>query len=1686
MSDMNVYDSVSEPEVYVRTSPSSPVSSVSTNACGKTEEVPLETLFSEAQSYAQLFERHTLIQQEYLVQKEKLEKEKQKLYLKIQNGYEMPEICEWFESVSDSDIPDIEDLDKYLFDRDQRPRQFDPELTLQEDASYEIQSWRNAYEDDISSYDSNPGYGWWSGIPDSSARLHLFGEAPSDDMGDEQMPLWRVFRQTYMQVRDRSEGTFTNVYTWILKKLGFTMPSVLEGIRLVESLLLFVEDVKTNPTSKTHMSLAIWRLLKMSGVSSVDVIIKAGDYLVQQIYSLLYSDFCIQSDTADYFVWLKDFIDGKEMIENSVFMKKTQSLFARLVAMGLFPQWEVDLQEHFPEISKFVSELERRPLKGGVDFIFSLCDYVVFVGTKGMEACHSGVWNTFFGEKSGIIAWIERVEKLRIQSNFFSDPQVLVLAGYVTDTIDITVINSECSSLLEQGQVYLQNKRNLHKREFESIMRCMNDLGNIRVMLTSTKFTMRSRPMPFGLILHGRSSVMKTYLTRLFYQLFARAANSIEWENKPKMNLVADDEHFYSRNPNDEYWSKFKSNMWCINFDDVGGIKPAIAQGVPTDIASFLRVQNNTPYVTEQAAVEDKGKIPVQNLLTIGSTNVFHLDVPMYMNDSFANLRRFHMYVDVEIKSEYSDATGQCVDTSKIPTDSNLLNLWNFTVRKAVPNYKNELTQRVNVPAKFEVVAEFDDINDMMAFYCQSVISHLKQQERALSSSDKLAELNICDTCFRNLCTCTQVQSDYDTVQCLWSIWMIILIACVRILGTSIFYLLRILPSWIPVPRPHYATEIVVLKFMYWRWRLHRWWRDFKFNIKWGKIIAILAMIVATSCVVMRIRRRNKKTYKPQGETGSKPLPEGDIDEKENPWVKEELELSSLDLTPHINSWNGRSIESFVNTIQNNVLYVHFIDKFGDVRRGRMLGIGGQLYATNNHYFILNQIAAVKVIRSNQEDGVSSSRVERIESEQLFVMKERDLAFVYLPNQPPMKNISKYFIDSLNLRFFGGATVVRAEDRLIDIRDICGGHLEKNVKVHDPSMPAMSGTFDLYFGRANKEFSAGECGSPLIMEIAHSGFCIAGLHMVTRITGSTKHVGSVPIIRSWVEEAIKHFGHLSEPGPVLLNSATAPNVKLGKLHFKSPLHWIQQGDCEIYGSIPERAKPKSKVVETAIGDELIRRTRDETFPIHRLVGPPVMGFDWRPKRIALMDCVNTNCSINYNILRKCVEAYWFDIQTELPTKEWDLIQEYDMFTAINGAAGVKYVDKMNRKTSAGFPWCTSKKKFLVPMEPMHGLQEPVDITDEIKERVAQMDSQLRAGVRAMPVFNSQLKDEPVSFSKIEKGKTRVFSSAPMDFTILVRKYLLSCVRVIQRNIYVFEAAPGVNAHSLEWEEIYKYLTTWGTDRIIAGDYSAFDKTMPPIMITMAFEILARMCEKGGFSAEALTAVRTLGQDISFPLTNFFGDIVQFHGSNPSGHPLTVIVNSIANSLYMRYAYYILNPAKECTSFRSNVRLLTYGDDNICGVAPECDFFTHTGVQAALSEIDIKYTMADKEAQSVPYININDASFLKRRFCYSASVGAVVARLEHDSISKMLTTCVKSKGLTLEQHSMEVMRAALTEYFFYPPELFERRRELFRSIFHAHRMQDMVEFERVMPTWNDLFRRFWGPLPVDEIDGRANE
>jgi len=172
---------------------------------------------------------------------------------------------------------------------------------------------------------------------------------------------------------------------------------------------------------------------------------------------------------------------------------------------------------------------------------------------------------------------------------------------------------------------------------------------------------------------------------------------------------------------------------------------------------------------------------------------------------------------------------------------------------------------------------------------------------------------------------------------------------------------------------------------------------------------------------------------------------------------------------------------------------------------------------------------------------------------------------------------------------------------------------------------------------------------------------------------------------------------------------------------------------------------------------------------------------------------------------------------------------------------------------------------------------------------------------------------------------------------------------------------------------------------------------------------------------------------------------------------------------MRYVFYEKFLLEKGT-FIDNVSLMTYGDDNIMSVSKECEEYNHTSISEAFLKLGIVYTMADKEAESVPFINIKDASFLKRSWRHDEDLGCYMAPLEHDSIEKMLMVWVRSKSITECEQGIAVINSAIREYFFYGKEIFEEKRKMLANLIIDLGWEKYAQYN-TLPSYNDLKHDF---------------
>ena len=439
-------------------------------------------------------------------------------------------------------------------------------------------------------------------------------------------------------------------------------------------------------------------------------------------------------------------------------------------------------------------------------------------------------------------------------------------------------------------------------------------------------------------------------------------------------------------------------------------------------------------------------------------------------------------------------------------------------------------------------------------------------------------------------------------------------------------------------------------------------------------------------------------------------------------------------------------------------------------------------------------------------------------------------------------------------------------------------------------------------------------------------------------------------------------------------------------------------------------------------------------------GPPKFH-KWKPWAEYMKQCSNPVTIVDPELLNCAVIDYIVGIKSKLQTLP-TLMSETRVLSndeVILGIPGRKFVDRMNMSTSAGFPFKGPKSKIIAITEGEHPSYK--FLNDSIEPQWTQTANEMAKGIVPMQIFKACLKDEVLP---LEKEKVRVFQACPLILQFLIRQYYLPIARILSMIPLMSECAVGINCYSPEYEEMYTHIEKFGANRILAGDYSKWDQRLPYEITSRAFGIMIEIARfTGNYSLRDLKIMESIAQAVCMPHIMVSGTLYQLWGSNPSGQNLTVYINSISNSLLMRMGFFRITNCR--TPFRQKVACMTYGDDIISSVAPNCPFNFNT-YREFLADIDMKFTLPTKEdLDTYPdYLTSEQAAFLKRVPVYHEALGVRLGALEFDSILKSLYCYTKSK-----EGPRNVMRDCLTtaghELFAHGPKFYDEHIRNLRTI-----------------------------------------
>lgn len=808
----------------------------------------------------------------------------------------------------------------------------------------------------------------------------------------------------------------------------------------------------------------------------------------------------------------------------------------------------------------------------------------------------------------------------------------------------------------------------------------------------------------------------------------------------------------------------------------------------------------------------------------------------------------------------------------------------------------------------------------------------------------------------------------------------------------------------------------------------------------------IVILVASIGIIVLVMRYMRSTVVEEQGQAMSLGSPFVSRGETKNVYARPRVELDVLDLPKHAMSLNRKKREDVVKFYQGNLFYVGF-----ETNRDE------KLFEQGNALFVCGNLALVETHLHNKCEGTSiHSRwivdpVGGVNKNFDSFIYARDikplgqhLSLICVNNTTPKRDLKLSLPpDNFNELVGDGFLMHRKVDGEVTVREAYNIH-------HVEDMFGTGSAGWIY--KTQEPTQVGDCGALLFLE-SGGGPLLVGFHQYWNV--GEKKAGAMDIC-GLERQIVEVSSRTIKPG-----SACVEGEKPGKLsvlHEKSVVN-TEPGHfpCEVYGCFTgHRAQPKSHLIKTPLAPLL------EDDGITCEFTAPDMS--WQAVNNQFSKLVRPKFDRRIDVMEMASESLLRFVMRHAKASWYQDCHILDQQSAINGQDGVRFCDALNIKTSAGHPYYESKKKHMYTDTGDWNATRFVD--DEIQDEINRIFESYKKKEMSNSVFVASLKDEARKKKKVLEKDTRVFYGGPMAFIIVQRQLYLWFVKLVQSNHFIFMQAPGMDAQGKEWDKLYHWLVDFSPN-VIAGDFKAFDVTQDADELMVVYKFIRRFARQLGASKEHLDLMEACEKDTTFPLINYFGTLIRT-ALNPSGQSLTVIVNGLMNVLRTMSLYAlqcdVVND-ENMDSFFDNVRLMTYGDDNI--MASKVDTFNHSYLQYTYEKMGITYTMADKERETQPFITIEEATFLKRSWRFEPDLDMFVAPLDITSMTKMLYTYIPSKVISTKQQLSQMILTNHQEWFLHGKSAFEEWTEKLKRYAVELDLIDYVSFH----SWDYYCERF---------------
>lgn len=1325
------------------------------------------------------------------------------------------------------------------------------------------------------------------------------------------------------------------------------------------------------------------------------------------------------------------------------------------------------------------------------DFISACFDTVEYFITGGYECFKTGSFDPLLFEDSTAKEFEDNYVLLCEYSNHVKCGNLEKLTGMKEN--DYGVLLDE---VIEKCKAYLRNMPNGYEKNRMFAIR--DRLGKIRVDFISYRVSGKLREAPYGIYLHGKSSVGKSYVSALLQRIILMS-NGFD----------ASDDRFLVINEADKFLSTAKSSVNCVIIDDMGNTKPDYVEKSPAQ--KVIELVNNVPYYANMADVDQKGKVALEPKVVAITSNITLERVARQYSMDIMSITRRMLQIEQFARKEFCIPGTEMLDGPKVSRvfgKDPYPDVYTFNVRKSF-NLDGRIEQNLVLP-------EHCSLKQLIEFIIEDSKGYFDNQAFVVSNSNNLAEkLTKCNGCSRPSAFCTCYHKDSDDVDlnmddlhefldpesgsemrmprrdnvempadyqfvlklfyympdCVFynpiSQFVQTLLQFNRFLrhlkDESTFYLLLLgIGCYIALLNIVLGFSIVFLTcyfFLIKCWLIHQEMQDLRANErnfmpstlqvirndKLARVLGSCAMLAILWRVIKGLYQMYRINLDSQGSLS--PTSEEEIaarDAEKNPWIG-----TYIDRVPQTLQVDC-SQDQLKNVVDRNLMYLRFINEPEGVRTCNGIGVKGNSMMIPTHMFQADQdVVEFELYRAKAYNSytqeyerkyVGTTKVCKADCEKV----SEDIYVCNVPQGNSWTDITKFFPDGDMKNFLGTFLY----------RDMAGDLITYPVECsHVSTVTIGEKTFPAYKYNLPINTFKGLCMSTIVSNTKPS--VIAGFHLGGK-SGST--LGAAGIVYKNV--LLKAISKICDSNPAILEAHSGgdfPTSIYGKkiltdtqIHPKSCInHLPHQTSLKVYGSTIGRATSVSDVISTPISKDI-----EEVCGVKNEHGPPKFH-PWKNFWAGIQKTSKPSMGFDPSELKLAVADYMAPLMDIMKLKMWSkTVKPLTWIETLCGIDSVRFIDAMPKNTSIGFPLSGAKKNYMVALDPNQYPEHacPMDCDECFKEEFEKCKEIYLKGERCYPVFKAALKDEP---TKLTKDKVRVFFAAPFVLQCFVRKYFLPICRFLSMNPLVSECAVGINSQGPEWDTLARHMMSKGEDRIFAGDYSSYDTRMAAQVSLASWNIFIHLAKaSGNYTEDDITIMKGVATDCCYPVVAYNGDLIEFTGVHISGINLTAYVGSIDNSLMQRCGYFHIAKREKVNPppYRDMVAVMNYGDDFKGSVAEQADWFNHISYKEFLAAHDVVLTMPDKTSTPTKYMSDKDADFLKRHNIWNEEVQLYFAALDKSSIFKSLHCVLKSGSVTPLQQSAMNIDGALREMFAHGQHDYEILRQQLTEVADRHHIR----------------------------------